>query len=61
MRPLMAHCHFGLGKLYAAHGRHAEAGAVLSAAVESYRAMEMTLWLPQAQAMLARISGSGAA
>jgi class 3 adenylate cyclase/tetratricopeptide (TPR) repeat protein len=55
MRPLMAHCHLALGKLYAIIGRHAEARAALSAAVELYRAMEMTLWLPQAEAALAEV------
>jgi tetratricopeptide (TPR) repeat protein len=55
MRPLQAHCHRGLGKLYAKVGRRAEARAALSAAVELYRAMEMTLWLPQAEAALAQM------
>ncbi len=54
MRPLMAHCHLGLGKLYATIGRHAEARAELSAAVELYRAMDMTFWLPEAEEALAQ-------
>jgi tetratricopeptide (TPR) repeat protein len=54
MRPLVAHCHLGLGKLYATIGRRAEARTELSAAVELYRAMEMTFWLPQAEAALAQ-------
>jgi class 3 adenylate cyclase len=53
MHPLVAHCHLGLGKFYATSGRRAEARAALSAAVELYRAMEMTFWLPQAEAALA--------
>jgi tetratricopeptide (TPR) repeat protein len=53
MRPLQAHCHLGLGKLYATIARRAEARAELSAAVELYRAMEMTFWLPQAEVALA--------
>jgi len=57
MRPLLAHCHLGLGTLYATTGRRAEARAELSAAVELYRAMEMTLWLPQAEAALAQVEG----
>ena len=56
MRPLQAHCHLGLGKLYATLGRRAEARAALSAAVELYRAMEMTFWLPQAEAVLAEVT-----
>ena len=53
MRPLVAHCHLGLGKLYGKSGCRAEARAELSTAVESYRAMGMTFWLPQAEAALA--------
>jgi tetratricopeptide (TPR) repeat protein len=53
MRPLMAHCHLGLGKLYATLGRRAEARAELSSAIELYRAMEMTFWLHPAEATLA--------
>jgi hypothetical protein len=53
MRPLQAHCHLGLGTLYLTMGRREEAQAALSAAIELYRAMEMTFWLPQAEAALA--------
>jgi tetratricopeptide (TPR) repeat protein len=55
MRPLQAHCHHGLGTLYIKMGRREQARAELSAAVELYRAMEMTFWLPQAEAMLAQV------
>jgi tetratricopeptide (TPR) repeat protein len=55
MRPLQAHCHRGLGTLYAKIGRRSEARAELSAAIELYHAMEMTFWLPQAEAMLAQV------
>jgi tetratricopeptide (TPR) repeat protein len=55
MRPLVAHCHLRLGTLYAKIGRRAEAHAALSAAVELYRAMEMTYWLPQVEAALAEV------
>jgi tetratricopeptide (TPR) repeat protein len=54
MRPLMAHCHLGLGTLYATIGRGAAACAALSAAIELYRMMDMTFWLPQAEAALAK-------
>jgi tetratricopeptide (TPR) repeat protein len=57
MRPLVAHCHLGLGTLYAKTGRPEQARAELSAAVELYRAMEMTFWLPQAEAALAQVEG----
>jgi class 3 adenylate cyclase/tetratricopeptide (TPR) repeat protein len=53
MRPLVAHCHFGLGTLYAKTGRREQARIELSTAIELYRAMEMTFWLPQAEALLA--------
>ena len=46
MRPLQAHCHCGLGTLYAATGQREQARTELSAAVDLYQAMEMTFWLP---------------
>ncbi len=55
MRPLVAHCHIGLGMLYAKMGQREQAHAELSAAIEIYRAMDMTFWLPQAEAALAQI------
>jgi hypothetical protein len=57
MHPLVAHCHHGLGTLYAKLGRREQAGAELSAAIELYRSMEMTFWLPQAEAALAQVEG----
>jgi len=54
MRPLQAHCHLGLGTLYARTGQRQQAHAELSAAIDLYRAMDMTFWLPQAEAMLAQ-------
>jgi hypothetical protein len=57
MRPLQAHCHHGLGTLYAKLGRQEPARAELDAAIESYRAMVMTFWLPQAEAALAEVDG----
>jgi class 3 adenylate cyclase/tetratricopeptide (TPR) repeat protein len=53
MRPLVAHCHLGLGTLAAKTGQREQARAELSAAIELYHTMEMTFWLPQAEAMLA--------
>jgi tetratricopeptide (TPR) repeat protein len=57
MRPLQAHCHLGLGTLYATIGCHAEASAELDTAIKLYRAMDMTFWLPQAEAALAQVEG----
>ena len=55
MRPLQAHCHRGLGMLYAATGQREPARTALAAAIALYRAMEMTFWLPQAEAALAQV------
>src|SRR5262249_6262234 len=55
MRPLQAHCHLGLGTLYAKLEHQEQARTALSAAISLYRAMAMTVWLPQAEAMLARV------
>jgi tetratricopeptide (TPR) repeat protein len=57
MRPLQAHCHRGLGTLYHRIGQGEQAHAELSAAIELYRAMDMTFWLPQAEAALAQVEG----
>ena len=55
MRPLQAHCHRGLGTLYTATGQQEQARTALSAAMALYRAMEMTFWLPQTEAVLAQV------
>jgi tetratricopeptide (TPR) repeat protein len=55
MRPLVAHCHRGLGTLYVKTGQREQARAALSTAVELYRAMEMSFWLPEAKATLAEV------
>jgi len=54
MRPLVAHCHLGLGTLYAKTGQREQARAELSTAIAMYRAMAMTFWLPQAETALAQ-------
>ncbi len=56
MRPLQARCHLGLGRLYRRVGRLDEARDELNTAVEMLRLMEMTLWLPEAEAELAQIA-----
>jgi tetratricopeptide (TPR) repeat protein len=58
MRPLQAHCHRGLGMLYARTGQQ-QARAALVAAIDLYRDMEMRFWLPQAEAALAQVSRAG--
>jgi hypothetical protein len=56
MRPLPAHCHRGLGRLYAATGQWELARAELSTAIEMYKAMEMTFWLPETEAVLVQMA-----
>jgi hypothetical protein len=53
MQPLVAHCHLGLGTLYSKVGRQDQARAELSITIELYRTLDMTFWLPQAEAALA--------
>ena len=55
MRPLVAHCHRGMGTLYATTGQWEQARVELTTALEMYRAMEMTFWLPEAEAVLAQV------
>ena len=50
MRPLQAHCHCGLGRIWGVRGLPDQARAEFSAAVDLYRSMEMTLWLNRADA-----------
>jgi tetratricopeptide (TPR) repeat protein len=57
MRPLQAHCHLGLGTLYVKIGSRQQAHTELSAAIALYRTMDMTFWLPQAEAALAQVEG----
>jgi tetratricopeptide (TPR) repeat protein len=50
MRPLVAHCHLGLGKLYRRAGQREHAHEHLAAATTMYREMDMRFWLEQAEA-----------
>ena len=52
MRPLVAHCHLGLGTLYRRTGDHAKAQEHLTTAATMYREMGMTFWLEKADAEL---------
>jgi tetratricopeptide (TPR) repeat protein len=51
MRPFIAHCHFGLGKLYDRTGDRQRAAEYLATATTMYREMGMIYWLEQAEAM----------
>jgi tetratricopeptide (TPR) repeat protein len=55
MRPLVAHCHLGLGRLDGQTGRAEQACAALTTAIDLYRAMDMAFWLSQAEAALAQV------
>jgi class 3 adenylate cyclase/tetratricopeptide (TPR) repeat protein len=57
MRPLQAHCHRGLGTLYATTGQQEQACTELSTAIGMYKSMNMTFWLPQTEATLAQVEG----
>jgi tetratricopeptide (TPR) repeat protein len=59
MRPLQAHCHLSLGTLHVKVGQREQARTELSTAIALYRSMDMTFWLPQAEATLAQVSDPG--
>ena len=50
MRPFIAHCHLGLGKLYRRTAKRQEAQEHLATATMMYREMDMRFWLEQAEA-----------
>jgi hypothetical protein len=49
MRPLAAHCHLGLGKLYRRTGDRAKAQEHLATSGALYREMDMGFGLAQAE------------
>jgi len=55
MRPLVAHCHLGLGKLARKTGRGEQAPEPLTTATTMYREMEMRFWLEQAEAEASKL------
>ena len=50
MRPLAAHCHLGLARLYRRTGQQQESQEHLVVATTMYREMDMRFWLEQAEA-----------
>ena len=52
MRPLVAHCHLGLGKLCARTGQRDQATERLDTAATMFRDMDMRFWLDQAEEIL---------
>jgi hypothetical protein len=49
MRPLVAHCHLGLGKLYRRTGDRSKAQEHLTTATTMYREMGMGFYFTQAE------------
>src|SRR5262245_44613790 len=56
LRPLVAHCHLGLGKLSRRMGKREQEQEHLTTATTMYREMGMTYWLEQAEAELAALT-----
>jgi len=52
MRPLVAHCDFGLGTLYCRAGDRAKAAEHLTTAAMMYREMDMGFWLKKVETAL---------
>jgi len=55
MRPLVAHCHLGLGKLYRRTDKRDQAQEHITIATTMYREMGMTYWLEKAEAVIAEL------
>jgi|SRR5262252_10398818 len=53
LRPLIAHCHLGLGKLYRRTGMREQAQEHLITATTLYREMGMTYWLEKSESEMA--------
>ena len=58
MRPLVAHCHLGLGRLYRGGGKNEQAREHLTTATAMYRDMEMTSCLEKAETETGLIESS---
>ena len=50
MRPLIAHCHYGLSMLYQRTGKREQAREHLTTATTMCREMDISFWLEQAEA-----------
>ncbi|OLC67391.1 MAG: hypothetical protein AUH69_04455 [Actinobacteria bacterium 13_1_40CM_4_65_12] len=56
MRPLVAHCHFHLGKLFRKANQEERAREHLTTATTMYREMDMRCWLDQAEAEMRELA-----
>jgi hypothetical protein len=50
MRPLIAHCHHGLGRLHQLAGAHQQAAKHFMTAAAMYRELDMPFWIKRAEA-----------
>jgi len=55
MRPLVAHCHLGLGTLYRRVGKREQPPEHLSTATTMYREMDMQFWLQKAEKEMSQL------
>jgi tetratricopeptide (TPR) repeat protein len=58
MRPLIAHCCLGLGRLYRRIGKWHDAQGHLTTAATMYREMDMQFWLEQTEAAMRELAAS---
>ena len=58
LRPLIAHCHLGLGKLYRRTDKRQEAQEHLTTATKMYLEMDMRFWLEQAETEIQTLATS---
>jgi tetratricopeptide (TPR) repeat protein len=58
MRPLVAHCHLGLGRLYRRTDKREQAQQHVATATTLYREMDMTYWLEQAEGEMLQLKSS---
>jgi class 3 adenylate cyclase/tetratricopeptide (TPR) repeat protein len=56
LRPLVAHCHLGLGKLYRRADKPDQAREQLATATAMYRVMDMPFWLGRAEAEMRELA-----
>jgi class 3 adenylate cyclase/tetratricopeptide (TPR) repeat protein len=59
MRPLAAHCHLGLGKLYHRIGKRDQGQGHLSTATTMYREMGMMYWLEKTHREIEKLANDG--
>ena len=58
MRPVLAHCHAGLAKLYRRVDKRTASAEHFAAATSLYREMGMTYWLEKAETEMRTLDGS---